>query len=102
MNDIAISPELKALGAEIANQLAAALKTSKEPQPLWDVNDIARYLKISPDSVTKRVASRADFPGAVSPTGAASLRWFAADIEKWARQNTAKIPRGRPGRSRND
>lgn len=37
------------------------------------------------------------FPEPLQPCGTvkAMKRWFAADVKKWARQNSSKLPRGR-------
>jgi len=54
---------------------------------LWDVNDIAEFLRLSKSSVQSRVICRRDFPRCVRiPTGDTGLggrRWIANEIRDW-------------------
>lgn len=62
---------------------------------LWTSHDIAAYLKLSADTVERRVVVQPSFPMSVQPcsTGLkAAKRWFAAEVITWLRQHRARLP----------
>lgn len=67
-------------------------------EELWTTKEIGEYLKLSPVTVEQRVSTRPDFPDPLQPCGTVKSmkRWFAADVKKWARQNSSKLPKGKP------
>lgn len=48
--------------------------------PLWDIHQLPRYLGLTRQAIYQR-RHRGDFPAAIKV--GASLRWRAADIERW-------------------
>ncbi|HGM7922744.1 TPA: hypothetical protein ACKQHQ_002941 [Pseudomonas aeruginosa] len=64
---------------------------------LWTTKDIGEYLKLSPVTVEQRVATRPGFPEPLQPCGTVKSmkRWFAADVKRWARHNSSKLPKGK-------
>ena len=72
---------------EILNELKAQNITTGE---LWNVDDLARYMRLSKSSVQSRVICRKDFPRAVRiPTdnGLGGRRWYAAEVKQWLSRN---------------
>jgi hypothetical protein len=69
---------------------------------LWDVEQIAVWMKLSVDTIARSVVTRSDFPKPLQPVGTiyAQKRWFAGEIIKWAREHRAILPIPRPGRRR--
>lgn len=55
---------------------------------IWSVEDIAAYLRISPQTARRSVITRPGFPKGFRPTGHArgERRWFSEDVREWARQ----------------
>jgi len=105
MNETAINPQ-DALVSTLT-ELVAQLKRPAIPadEELWTCEDVAAWLKLSPDTVERRVVTRPDFPIALQPcqTGKrAARRWFAAEVKQWARQrrSTLPTPRKRADQSR--
>lgn len=61
---------------------------------LWDVADIAVYLKLSKSSVQHRSITRDDFPRAVRiPTenGSGGRRWYAHEVKEWIKRNREPV-----------
>lgn len=87
--------ELVAALRDLVAQLSAP-KIAPDDE-LWTSKEIGEYLKLSHVTVEQRVATRPDFPEPLQPCGTvkAMKRWFAADVKKWARQNSSKLPKGR-------
>ena len=72
---------------EILNELKSQSANSAE---LWNVDDIARYMRLSRSSVQSRVICRRDFPRAVRiPTenGMGGRRWYAEEVKGWLSRN---------------
>lgn len=69
---------------------------------LWDAGDIAQWLNLSVDTVSRSVVTRPGFPAPVQPVPGplARRRWFAGEVIRWAKQNRARLPSRRPGRQR--
>ncbi len=68
---------------------------------LWTSQDIAAYLKLSGDTVERRIVVQPSFPMSVQPcaTGVkAAKRWFAAEVIVWLRQHRARLPVARRAR----
>ncbi len=90
-----VDQDLVAAIRDLVAQLSSP-KIAPEDE-LWTSKEIGEYLKLSPITVEQRVATRPDFPEPLQPCGTvkAMKRWFAADVKRWARQNSSKLPRGR-------
>ena len=76
---------------EILNELKSQTAMSGE---LWNVDDIARYMRLSRSSVQSRVICRRDFPRAVRiPTenGMGGRRWYKAEVHEWLSRNREPI-----------
>ena len=72
---------------EILNELKAQ---SSEKAELWNISDIARYMRLSSSSVQSRIIARKDFPRAVRiPTdnGLGGRRWYAKEVKHWLANN---------------
>jgi len=96
-NDRRESPGSEQDLAGAVRDLLAHLRGPKvaPEEELWTSKEIGEYLKLAPITVEQRVATRLDFPEPLRPCGTvkAMKRWFAADVKKWARQNSNKLPR---------
>lgn len=84
-------------------ELVIQLKRPAVPaeDELWTSEDVAAYVKLSVDTVERRVVVRPDFPTPLQPcaTGPrATRRWFAGEVRLWARQNRSKLPKPRSAR----
>ncbi|WP_448682621.1 hypothetical protein [Pseudomonas nicosulfuronedens] len=88
--------DLAAAIRDLVTQLSAP-KIAPEDE-LWSTKEIGEWLKLSPVTVGERVVTRPDFPEPLQPCGTvkAMKRWFAADVKKWARQNSSRLPNGKP------
>ena len=72
---------------EILNELKSQSAANSE---IWNVDDIARYMRLSRSSIQSRVICRKDFPRAVRiPTdkGAGGRRWYAREVRHWVSRN---------------
>lgn len=72
---------------EILNEIKGLRAANDE---IWNVDDIARYLRLSRSSVQSRVICRKDFPRAVRiPTnnGLGGRRFYAKEIKQWVKRN---------------
>jgi len=72
---------------EILNELRSLKAESKE---LWNVDDIARYIRLSRSSIQSRIICRKDFPRAVripTDSGLGGRRWYAAEVKYWISKN---------------
>jgi len=61
---------------------------------LWNVDDIARYIRLSRSSVQSRVICRKDFPRAVripTDTGLGGRRWYAKEVKYWIGKNREPV-----------
>jgi hypothetical protein len=69
---------------------------------LWDVAEIAEWLRLSVDTVSRSVVTRPGFPAPVQAVAGALARrrWFAGEVIRWARQNRDRLPARRVGRRR--
>lgn len=86
-------PELLSSLQELILQLRRPAVAAEHE--LWTSQDIAAYLKLSPDTVERRVVAQPSFPKSVQPcaTGAkAAKRWFATEVVTWLRQHRARLP----------
>lgn len=72
---------------EILNELKALHATHAE---IWNVDDIARYMRLSRSSIQSRIICRKDFPRAIRiPTenGLGGRRWYAGEVKHWVSKN---------------
>ncbi len=72
---------------EILNELKAQ---KAERSEVWNVDDIANYMRLSRSSIQSRVISRKDFPRALRiPTdnGMGGRRWYAKEVKEWLSRN---------------
>ncbi|WP_343560466.1 helix-turn-helix transcriptional regulator [Kiloniella sp. b19] len=74
--------------------LSEILSTIKQNQSLsselWAIEDIALFLKISPDSVSKRITKVKTFPKPIKvPTteGTMNPRWYAQEVREWVKRH---------------
>jgi hypothetical protein len=69
---------------------------------LWGIEQIAAWMKLSIDTITRFVITRSDFPIPVQPVGTQSARkrWFAGEVLRWAKQHRTTIAKPRAGRRR--
>jgi len=91
--------EHSALLAAISN-LAEQFKKTQIPveDTLWSHIEIAGYLKLATEVVSRYVVTRTDFPEPLQPcpTGKrAAKRWFAGEVIRWAKQNRGNLPKPR-------
>lgn len=88
--------DLAAAIRDLVTQLSAP-KIAPEDE-LWTAQEIGDYLKLSAATVAERVATRPGFPKPLQPCGTtkAMKRWFAVDVKEWARQNSSRLPNGKP------
>ena len=83
-----MQPEPKIPEAIAEQILEKVEQKARVPSPLWTVEDIAYFLKLSPRHVKDRVIKTPGFPAAVPVQGAGrrpTLRWRSEDIVRWAR-----------------
>lgn len=76
---------------EILNELKAQTIATGE---LWNIDDLARYMRLSKSSVQSRVICRKDFPRAVRiPTdnGLGGRRWYAVEVKQWLSRNREPV-----------
>ena len=76
---------------EILNELKSLRSDSAE---LWNVDDIAHYVRLSRSSVQSRIICRKDFPRAIRiPTdnGVGGRRWYAKEVKYWTSRNREPI-----------
>ena len=69
---------------EILNELKRRDYLSSE---LWDVNDIAKFLRLSKSSVQSRIICRQDFPRCViiqTTNNRGTRRWLAKEVKAWS------------------
>ena len=72
---------------EILNEMKAQRAESTE---IWNVDDIAHYMRLSRSSIQSRVISRNDFPRALRiPTenGLGGRRWYSIEVKQWLAKN---------------
>lgn len=61
---------------------------------LWNVDDIARYIRLSRSSTQSRIICRKDFPRAIRiPTnnGLGGRRWYAKEVKYWIAKNREPV-----------
>jgi len=78
---------MKKLLLEILNELKSLHASNAE---IWNVDDIARYMRLSRSSIQSRIICRKDFPRAVRiPTdnGLGGRRWYAKEVKYWVSKN---------------
>ncbi len=51
---------------------------------LWTVTDISEFLGLRKSTLYKNIICKPDFPLPIRPAG--HPRWFAEEVQKWARQ----------------
>lgn len=51
---------------------------------LWTAQDIADYLKLTPDYIRRKIIKQPNFPEPVTLQGVGTLRWIATEIKEWA------------------
>jgi len=76
---------------EILNELKSHSAATTE---LWNVDDIARYTRLSRSSVQSRIICRGDFPRAVripTDSGLGGRRWYAAEVKYWISKNREPV-----------
>lgn len=59
---------------------------------LWDADDIAAHIKVSPRTVAEKYAPRPGFPRPVHP-GGGHARWYAHEIIDWVESTRKAKPR---------
>lgn len=59
---------------------------------LWDLSDVAAYLKMERKTVSNSYRSRPDFPACIRPGGKGQPLWEPRDIKAWARKFKEKKP----------
>ena len=77
---------------EILNELKSLRSDNAE---LWNVDDIAHYVRLSRSSVQSRLICRKDFPRAIRiPTdnGMGGRRWYAKEVKHWTARNREPFP----------
>jgi hypothetical protein len=92
--------------ADLISSLQELIRQLQRPavgaeHELWTSHDIAAYLKLSADTVERRVVVQPSFPTSVQPcaTGVkAAKRWFAGEVITWLRQHRARLPVARRAR----
>jgi predicted DNA-binding transcriptional regulator AlpA len=78
---------LEKLLLEILNLLKAQQATNAD---IWNVDDIALYMRLSRSSIQSRIICRKDFPRAIRiPTenGLGGRRWYAREVKHWVSRN---------------
>lgn len=72
---------------EAIQEILEELRYQNTSDALWDVADIARYMRLSKSTIHSCIISRQDFPRAVrvptSKTGLGGRRWFAKEVKQW-------------------
>lgn len=72
---------------EILNEIKSMRASNNE---LWNVDDIAHYVRLSRSSIQSRIICRKDFPRAIRiPTdnGLGGRRWYAKEVKIWVSRN---------------
>jgi len=99
MNTANEAIEQKALITAIYNLAEQFKKTQLSVEDtLWGNVEIADYLKLATEVVSRHVVTRPDFPESLQPcpTGKrAAKRWFAGEVIRWAKQNKGNLPKPR-------
>lgn len=57
---------------------------------LWNVDDIARYVRLRRSSIQSRIICREDFPRAIripTDSGLGGKRWYAKEVKYWISKN---------------
>ncbi len=49
----------------------------------WDVEHIAKYMKLAPDTVRRKIVTDPKFPPAMRPTSDGPARWPARKVVAW-------------------
>ncbi|MCZ4281670.1 hypothetical protein O4H49_12845 [Kiloniella laminariae] len=78
----------------ILEELRKQNRTSRE---IWDLEDIADYLKLAVNSVARRVVTIEGFPIPVQlPTSekGGHKRWYANEVKQWVRRFKGTISQG--------
>lgn len=81
-----------ASASDIAGKLDALITLLSRPQipadrALWDADEVAAYLKISPRTWAEKFALRRDAPEAIllsKESAKSAKRWKAAEVMAWA------------------
>jgi hypothetical protein len=76
---------------ELLQQLIEKLGAQKPPPPpplpiqydAWDVEHIAKYMKLAPDTVRRKIVTDPKFPAAMRPTSDGPARWPARKVVAW-------------------
>jgi len=82
---------LNTLLLEILNEIKSLRANNSE---LWNVDDIAHYVRLSRSSIQSRIICRRDFPRAIRiPTdnGLGGRRWYAKEVKYWVSRNREPI-----------
>jgi len=96
VNELVVEKTLIAVFSNLAEQF----KKTQIPveDTLWSHIEIADYLKLATEVVSRYVVTRTDFPEPLQPcpTGKrAAKRWFAGEVIRWAKQNRGDLPKPR-------
>lgn len=51
---------------------------------LWDVKDIAKFLKRTPDNVTRHILKIENFPKPIRIGRLGHPRWYPSEVKAWA------------------
>jgi len=76
---------------EILHELKSHRAATTE---IWNVDDIARYIRLSRSSVQSRIICRADFPRAVripTESGLGGRRWYSKEVKYWIAKNREPV-----------
>lgn len=72
---------------QAVRDLVAQMK--REPDSLWDTDDIAGYAKLSRRTVQNHIVGKEGFPRPiVLPTG--GRRWLAGEVREWLLRHKTK------------
>jgi predicted DNA-binding transcriptional regulator AlpA len=98
MTDIATAYSEVAEQTKLLTDIATLLRTQNAHKQvpwesvLWDAEDIAAHIKVSPRTVAEKYAPRPGFPRPVHP-GGGHARWYAHEILDWVESTRKAKPR---------
>ena len=78
---------------DFATAIVNAYHKAAPREELWDIKDIAGYLKLSIDHTRKRVVANPSFPGKIALPSAGNGRkgkhdlWVAVKVKNWVLQH---------------
>lgn len=73
---------------ELAKEIAKRLALYERDDALWDVEDVAKYLRVSRSTIEKEYINTRTFPKAImlprTRGGKSRKKWYAGQIKSWA------------------